>query len=118
MKDLKLNESIVSYDMKLGTKTSNSVLTFLHKEDQMKAILMKIITLASTLQVSGNHLVYFKKSENEEFILAEKIEVGDYIFNVKENQWVQVTEIQNYEDFGVYAPFVQSGNLVVDDFLT
>jgi len=107
----------------ITNKSQNcKILTFLHKEKCKTFFEFScIITKTGSLSISKNHLVYCKRKNSEnDYILAGNVQIGDYLYQIKENKtsWCEVINIKIVYDKELYAPLTESGTLIVDSFLT
>eukprot|EP01129_Flabellula_baltica_P002283 TRINITY_DN12106_c0_g1_i1.p1 TRINITY_DN12106_c0_g1~~TRINITY_DN12106_c0_g1_i1.p1 ORF type:complete len:322 (-),score=91.75 TRINITY_DN12106_c0_g1_i1:40-1005(-) len=72
------------------------------------------------IRLTGEHLILAKKTKEseEKFILAENVQVGDYIHTMNEDgeySEVQVLKVESVEAKGTFTPATMDGTIVVDN---
>merc|ERR1712157_377672 len=93
--------------------------SFGHYDDEISADFLQIKTSAkSTLEISAEHMVFVKQQgESTKAIPASSVKTGDVLVTSDENE-TTVSKIKTVVRNGAYAPFTDSGDIVVSDVLS
>jgi hypothetical protein len=106
MEDLQQGDHVLT-----GSNTYQPVYAFGHYKADVPANFIQLTTSASTLEMTGQHLVYVADKVNP--VRADSIKVGDILRSASDAD-ATVTKISNIQRKGVYAPMTPSGSVVVD----
>merc|ERR1712157_294826 len=93
--------------------------SFGHYDDEISADFLQIKTSAkSTLEISAEHMVFVKQQgESTKAIPASSVKTGDVLITSDETE-TTVSKIKTVRRTGAYAPFTDSGDIVVSDVLS
>jgi len=112
MDSLSVGDSVRVSDGKFGT-----IYSFGHYDDEIPAEFLQIKTSAkSTLEISAEHMVFVKQESSTKAIPASSVKTGDVLVT-SENE-TTVSKIKTVVRNGAYAPFTDSGDIVVSDVLS
>jgi len=106
--------SVTMKKLQLGARvltqsgTYEPVYAFGHKNPTKTAEFLQLQTAASSLEMTGGHLVFLEGKTNP--VRADSIKVGD----VLQGENAKVTKIGSVQRDGVYSPLTPSGTVVVD----
>jgi hypothetical protein len=110
MADLQQGDHVLT-----GGNTYQPVYAFGHyKADEPANFIQLTTASASTLEMTGQHLVYVADKVNP--VRADSIKVGDVLRSASDAD-ATVIKISNIQRKGVYAPLTPSGSVVVDGVL-
>jgi len=59
---------------------------------------------AHILEASEKHLLFVKKTNENKFIFAKDVHVGDMLYNAEISKWLEVTQKKMVERVGYLAP--------------
>jgi hypothetical protein len=104
MSELQVGESVL-----VASGKYEPVYSFAHHDSELTAEYLQL--LPSKLQLSRDHMVLV---ENRGFVPASLVKVGDSLVTLGNKPQV-VTAITTIQDKGAYAPFTQSGTVVVNN---
>jgi len=111
-------------DQVLGAEGSySSVYSFGHVHASQKTEFIQIRTSLKEqpLEVTGSHLLYVSNNATKQIHLlpAEQVKRGDFLVSAEQGSptLVAVTSIGSVKRAGIYAPFLHSGNLLVNGML-
>mmetsp|Transcript_12842 Transcript_12842/g.19903 ORF Transcript_12842/g.19903 Transcript_12842/m.19903 type:complete len:475 (-) Transcript_12842:91-1515(-) len=90
------------------------IYSFGHKDHDGSAKYLQITTSQTKkpLEISADHMVTI---EGGRYVPASSIKVGDRLVTATDDQLASVTNIKGVVRKGVFAPFTQSGTIVVND---
>jgi hypothetical protein len=108
-----------------GEVRVDTVYAFLHREPDHVADYLQITTSdRQTVTISPSHLIFRSHSDKDTFgqshaVFASVLQVGDVLWKPSESDAsvlapTRVTEIEQVEAEGVYAPVTTQGTLLVD----
>eukprot|EP00545_Synedropsis_sp_CCMP1620_P006963 CAMPEP_0119015952 /NCGR_PEP_ID=MMETSP1176-20130426/11738_1 /TAXON_ID=265551 /ORGANISM="Synedropsis recta cf, Strain CCMP1620" /LENGTH=695 /DNA_ID=CAMNT_0006969277 /DNA_START=33 /DNA_END=2120 /DNA_ORIENTATION=+ len=103
MKDIRLGDKV------LTDNTYETVYSFGHRNEAATAEFVKLVTAATSLDLSKDHLVYV----NGAAVPASIVKVGDSL-QLADGSLSPVRSIKTSIKKGVYAPFTASGAIVVN----
>lgn len=133
MQDLEVGEEIASGFLDGVSLHFSKVIAFLHRDEQMKTIFVKLeIENGKVLLLTKTHLIFRYGSEatnktflnrnilfgNCEAIHAENVHIGDFVYTSSSKGNVslsKVSAITFVELNGVFAPLTEAGTIIVDD---
>ena len=108
MKDLQVGDYIQD-----GEASFSRVYTFGHYDKEVKGSYLQIFSGDDSLalELSPEHMVYAGKGRQA--VPAGSLQVGDLLL-LERGSFVSITNIQTVRRRGAYAPFTESGKLVVN----
>ena len=101
MKELQVGDLLLT-----GEGSYKPVYAFGHLDRDSKATFLQLQTESSTLEITGEHMVFVDNKSSP--VRADTVQVGDVL------QGSVVKRTTSIERTGLYAPFTESGTLMVD----
>ncbi|GIY72597.1 sonic hedgehog protein A [Caerostris darwini] len=121
MKDLKEGDEVASNFLQNGQLSYSKVIAFLHKDSNMEAVFVQLLTDSDNiLTLTQRHLVFKWINQTPEATYAIMLKKGDSIYSrsvTGENKLSVITNITLMVMKGVYAPLTESGTILVDRVL-
>ncbi|KAH9494925.1 hypothetical protein Btru_020806 [Bulinus truncatus] len=116
---LKLGDQVLTRNDK-GHLHYDTVYMFGHQDFELSSEFVVLETASNKIHLSENHYIYCERHGEEKCIAAKDINVGDNLFLLAESCLVKtaVIRIGSERKRGLFAPFTNSGTIVVDGFLT
>jgi hypothetical protein len=89
----------------------------LDKTTSTKYIVIHGDTLEDPLEISSGHLIFVRRRGKKQVVPASNVQVGDDLVLSNSNEVARVTRLGESYRTGAYAPFSESGRLVVNNVL-
>lgn len=105
MKDLQVGDKVLT-----SSQNYQSVYSFGHKAAEAMGQFVQLTTAESTLEMTGEHLVFLDNKSNP--VRADSIKVGDVLRG--EAAPAEVTQIGSIAKQGLYTPLTNDGTVVVN----
>ena len=109
IKDIKIGDFVLSYNTKTGKNEYKQVLKTYIYENQMSD-LYSLTVENSTLKVTGKHPFFIKNENGLQWVLADKLKVGDYVMQ-SNSTFHRIDEISHVNQINtVYNLAVEDNN--------
>ena len=95
----------------VGNDSFERVVAFGHKSDTIVGQYLKIFFDGGSLEISPDHMVFVS---GHGFKPASEVIRGDHLTNPGDEKLLVVNRIEHVEKTGAYAPFTESGSIVVN----
>jgi len=108
MKHLKLSDQVLTQ-----SGTYSKVYSFGHYQPEANLMYMQLYSKETTLQISKDHMVFINAATS---VAAGSLNVGDTVL-LGAGKSTSITRIDTGYARGAFAPFTESGSIVVNDVL-
>jgi len=101
-----------------GADKFGKIYSFGHYDTNVSADFLQIKTTSkSSLEISSEHMLFVKQQEATKAIPASSVKTGDILVTSDEKETV-VSKITTVQRKGAYAPFTDTGDIVVSNVLS
>jgi hypothetical protein len=110
---VKMTDLAIGDSVKVAANKYEPIYSFAHKNDEASAEFLQIVTGGNRkpLEISKYHMV---NVEGGRSVPASMVKIGDMLVTAS-GDLVDVRTIRNVVRKGIYAPFTESGSIIVND---